>query len=457
MLFQRILPGFLRRAMLPASLLMMASLAAGEITIEFLPPPMEGTISLGVYDKSGKLVRVLHQEADLEEFRIALNGLVTRWDGKNDAGEECPGGQYRIRGYRVGELEIEGIEFHGNDWAADENGPRLKEIRRIVAQPGGTLFLEAQVPGSEELQRFLMTPAAAGPSDESSEAWEAQPWPEGATPQEPAATAWRWVVETPEESDGKGEQGVRQLRLRIADGSREAVIPLVTRRHPKPPVVTISANRLFLLEENEDGQELRGFDLPVPAGEETSTTYPWRSASQLFSRLILRSHTFEQVSGRLKFPDGTPFEAKPTVRITLVDNPLTNKKRPALTLHLATDGHGAYFATDDGLPLARVSETPHLQWAVMGQPAKESGVVIFESDGAAIEEYRATRLSRMMAFDAGLFTLKAPAKKPEPPASAPTPEATPPSPTEPEAAATTPDVAPEEKPSPPAAPEEVGP
>ena len=29
------------------------------VGITFLPPPMEGTLSLGIYDKKGKLVRVL--------------------------------------------------------------------------------------------------------------------------------------------------------------------------------------------------------------------------------------------------------------------------------------------------------------------------------------------------------------------------------------------------------------
>src|SRR4051812_46262195 len=38
---------------------------ARTVRISFVPPPMEGTISLGVYDEAGKLVRVLHQNAQL--------------------------------------------------------------------------------------------------------------------------------------------------------------------------------------------------------------------------------------------------------------------------------------------------------------------------------------------------------------------------------------------------------
>ncbi len=54
------------------------------VRISFVPPPMEGTISLGIYDQNGKLVRVLHQEAKLNEFAIGADALVTQWDGKND-------------------------------------------------------------------------------------------------------------------------------------------------------------------------------------------------------------------------------------------------------------------------------------------------------------------------------------------------------------------------------------
>jgi len=68
---------------------------------------MEGTISLGIYDQSGNLVRILHQEAKLNEFAIGADGLVTQWDGKNDEDEDLPAGKYHARGYLVGSLQAE--------------------------------------------------------------------------------------------------------------------------------------------------------------------------------------------------------------------------------------------------------------------------------------------------------------------------------------------------------------
>ena len=82
---------------------------ARSVQLSFVPPPLEGTISLGIYDGSGKLVRVLHQEAELNEFTIGSDALVTQWDGKNDHGEDLPAGKYRARGYLVGHVKVEDL------------------------------------------------------------------------------------------------------------------------------------------------------------------------------------------------------------------------------------------------------------------------------------------------------------------------------------------------------------
>jgi len=77
--------------------------------LSFLPPPMEGTISLGIYNEADQLVRVLHQEAEFDEFSIGADALVTKWDGKDDDGFELPAGKYSARGFLVGPVKIEEI------------------------------------------------------------------------------------------------------------------------------------------------------------------------------------------------------------------------------------------------------------------------------------------------------------------------------------------------------------
>jgi hypothetical protein len=70
---------------------------------------MDGTISLGIYDQAGKLVRVLHQNAQLNDFTIGPDSLVTRWDGKDDEHQDSPSGRYHARGYLVGPLKREDL------------------------------------------------------------------------------------------------------------------------------------------------------------------------------------------------------------------------------------------------------------------------------------------------------------------------------------------------------------
>jgi len=70
---------------------------------------MEGTISLGIYDQAGKIVRVLHQNAQLDDFAIGADALVTRWDGRDDGHQDLSSGRYHARGYVVGPLKREDL------------------------------------------------------------------------------------------------------------------------------------------------------------------------------------------------------------------------------------------------------------------------------------------------------------------------------------------------------------
>ena len=83
--------------------------AGRSVALRFVPPPMEGTISLGIFDSNDKLVRVLHRESKVDNFTIDENSLKTTWDGKNDAGEDLPTGKYRARGYTVGRLKVDDL------------------------------------------------------------------------------------------------------------------------------------------------------------------------------------------------------------------------------------------------------------------------------------------------------------------------------------------------------------
>jgi hypothetical protein len=100
------------------------------VRISFVPPPMDGTISLGIYDQAGKLVRVLHQNAQLNDFTIGPDSLVTRWDGKDDGHQDLPSGRYRARGYLVGPLKREDLgEASPSSTETGANGVKIRLVR----------------------------------------------------------------------------------------------------------------------------------------------------------------------------------------------------------------------------------------------------------------------------------------------------------------------------------------
>src|SRR5262249_10870582 len=86
-----------------------STIPARSVRISFVPPPMEGPVSLGIYDQTGKLVRVLHQNAELNDFTIGPDALVTRWDGKGDSYQDLPAGKYHARGYVIGPFKLEDL------------------------------------------------------------------------------------------------------------------------------------------------------------------------------------------------------------------------------------------------------------------------------------------------------------------------------------------------------------
>jgi hypothetical protein len=101
---------------------------AGANQLMFVPPPVEGVISLAVYDSKGKLVRVLKKAAPIESFKSGLNGLYIDWDGNDAQGKTVPGGKFFARGVLIGDVKVEGVAFHLNDWVHGSDNSRIRKI-----------------------------------------------------------------------------------------------------------------------------------------------------------------------------------------------------------------------------------------------------------------------------------------------------------------------------------------
>jgi len=110
-----------------------AAASGRSVRISFLPPPLEGKISLGIYDTKGELIRVLHREASFNDFTIGADALVTKWDGKDDTGSDRPAGKYHARGFLVGALKIE--ESAAGPAASPEPSPGSPVQVKLMPNP----------------------------------------------------------------------------------------------------------------------------------------------------------------------------------------------------------------------------------------------------------------------------------------------------------------------------------
>jgi len=123
--------------------------AARPVEIRFIPAGGEGTVSLGIYDASGRLVRVLADEWTFSRFRVGLDGLATTWDGLDDAGQPVPAGNYAARGFLVGDVDVRGEAFFFNDWIEAADSPRIVAVAAGQLLPGGDILLAARLAGAQ--------------------------------------------------------------------------------------------------------------------------------------------------------------------------------------------------------------------------------------------------------------------------------------------------------------------
>ncbi len=363
-----------------------------QVQIAFLPPPMEGTLSLGIYEKKGRLVRVLHREATEKDFTVGLNGFITFWDGKDDAGQVLPHGTSRARGYCVGALAVEGVAMHGNDWIADGDSPRVARVTDIQPHGGDEVEIRLKtLDGEVKTSGIHFTTESADAAAPAQTVTRDFPLGEGETAIDasPGAGERLWLI----------VQSAAGREVREYSQKGEFLRRLAyTAGEPQPQRIVASphAEQIVLLDENAKVQRVRSLVLTAApkAGDESL----WKT---VFEKNIWLGATFDAVKDQIQRPGGKPFAPEKEFVVKLIDNPLL-KGEPA-TAHVAIgfDERGSFLQTTDGLPLRRITETPHLKWAVMGREGGGKLLTILQSDGAVIEEFRASKLANMMMFDAG--------------------------------------------------------
>jgi hypothetical protein len=358
------------------------------IRISFVPPPLDGTISLGVYNEKGKLVRVLFREADINEFTIGNDALATTWDGKNDAGENAPPGKYSAHGVVVGDLKIEGVGFFFNDWITSADGPRFSRIRSLAMRDENLLLSVDLVPPGEGHVLYDVADKSLSLKDTDSET----------TTQSGDGVAGRdgtrWVIE-------QGDKGseVKQLS---ANGEFLRRLPILPDEpQPKAIAASLKDDKIYLLEENDGRQRVRALSLATTKSEGAEKAVSeWKVD---FEKSIVGHKQFSVVDGKPVASATTDIPDK--VKIKLQANALLNDDRVSIEMMVGIDGDGSFIKSADGLPLCTISETQNLNRALV-VPQGPNTLDVFQDDGAVVEEFRVSGVDQMMSFDCGGFELK---------------------------------------------------
>lgn len=378
-----------------------ATAAARSIRISFVPPPLDGTISLGIYDANGKLVRVLFREADINEFTIGNDALSTTWDGKDDSGDNLPAGKYTAHGFVVGDLKIEGVGFFFNDWITAPDAPRFTRIRSLAMHDSDLrLGVELVPPGPghvvydvrEKTLKLEDTDADSAAPPPSPNAVDVDP-----IMSVPGKDGSRWVIDRVEKNSNTVE--VKQYS---AAGEFLRRLP-VTPGEPQPKAIVASTreDRIYLLEENETVQRVRG--LALAESESDHAAQPVSKWKIDFEKSISAHRDFSIVEGK---PVATASRSNPEkVKVKLLANALLNDDRVTVELDMGYDADGSFLKTADGLPLCTISETEELIRALVTSHGANS-LDVFQDDGAVVEQFRVLGADQMMSFDCGGFELK---------------------------------------------------
>ncbi|MDQ2919284.1 MAG: hypothetical protein M3R10_05345 [Verrucomicrobiota bacterium] len=386
-----------------SALLLAVTLAAAQETksvrISFLPPPLDGTISLGVYDSSGRLVRVLEREAELEDFEIGQDSLSTTWDGKNDREEPLPPGKYHARGYAVATADVDGVGYSFNDWVTDDDSLRIMKISSLAIEDGLPV-LSVKVPGDTVSTAMLDASgkvAATGTGELHAEKCRAEAEP----PQ----------IVDPISCDS-GKEGTRWIIDRVTPGSPQTEVEQFSREkdllrrlsippnEPQPREIAASkdADTIFLLEETGPTQRLRSLTLTPQVKDKDHSD--WKVD---YEKSIVAHKNFTIEKGKPVIDGGKAPNEKITVK--LMANPLKKEARENLDLVVGFDEDGSFLKAADGLPLVSISDTKYLTRIVLS-PRGENSIDVFQDDDAVVEQFRIDELDKIMSFDCGEIELK---------------------------------------------------
>ena len=377
--------------------------AKRSVRISFLPPPLDGTIGLGIYDAKGKLVRVLQREADVNDFTIGNDALSTAWDGKDDAGENVPPGKYSAHGFAVGNITSKTIGFFFNDFVTSADSLRVRHLKSVRMQDN-ELRLEADLLGDE--RAILVLDPKQGTFLRSLPMESVTNCEEKPTPPhiiqvidcDVGMNNTLWLIDG---LDG-GRREIKQL-----SPNRDLLHRIsILEDQPQPQAIAASTieDRIFLVEESPDLSVNRLRAVNLSGSKKDAATGEFADLKTDLEKKIIEHRDFSLENGK-PIPNN-PKNKVPSEKISmkLQPNPLLNDARVTVELGIGLNPEGSFLRTSDGLPLCRISATPRLIRSIL--IAHGSSINVFQDDGAVVEQFQLTGVDQMMSFDCGGFELK---------------------------------------------------
>lgn len=395
--------------------------------------PSTGRITLGVFDKSGHLVRTLHALDGEEKFQVGLNGFISHWDGLDDSGKKVASGTYHIRGYQIGEVEVSGEAFHFNDWISESGMPPVSGIGDFEVLDGGDILLSAKTPsgpvrlhasikdGTLAVEKSPITDKTA-PARQKLAELSGQPpgnfssidssgdtilgagatgvWisENGTAPRKIELTAHVesvsltgagsfWFVGASEDSD-------QPPVVAEADFQGEILRALPYEAgDPLPKKIRATNAGFIVLEELPGLQRLRS----LTRDESGEWVVDWEKS-------IRESQRFGFSNGEVTADAGEAPQLE-SLRFRLEENPLTGE-RETISIHALADSAGTRLVTEDGLPLLLVSDQASIQRAVIHRGKSPDSIRLLQSNGAAVEEFLIEGLRHILPLNAGQIEIR---------------------------------------------------
>ncbi|HEY5751677.1 MAG TPA: hypothetical protein VIT21_00880 [Chthoniobacterales bacterium] len=423
-----------------------------KISVQLTPPPFDGTVSAGVFDEKGNLIRILLKDAEPDTLPAALNGWILSWDGKKSDGSEAPAGKYWIRGVIAGDVKIEGEAWHFNDWMDPEhpeNAPvKTEEVELLPA--GGLRATQIDAAGKTRINevdkdgkivRSELQESAKRPSNHSfvargNDLVQIDPTTGAETKLvslpvpialvaarlqtvlvSDGARVFEWrnnaLVEMPAKIGGKildvevGKDGSfwvvtdsgngGELRSYDRMGGFDRQLPPDPQSVPIERVTASEDDQALALIGRDDSSEvvrvlqLVGAPSSIP-GDDGLVSY-WKT---IFQRRIVQCQSFgiDPVTGKPVAKGDLP-PANP-IDVALIDNPLEPGKKDALKLCAQSLENGVWISTETGLPLLPATTGEKTDRFVL-LPGKQPGAAkLFVLQHGAVAEFRISGLEQLM-------------------------------------------------------------